>query len=90
LDAGQYTIKSIVPANISEQFVNFIEGGSIEITTINLSSLRSLSEEFGFRVLQAGCASFANSNQTSVSLANGDGTEQNLIRAAECYRLSAE
>jgi hypothetical protein len=90
LDAEEYTVKSIVSPNIFEQFVEFLEGASIDITLINFSSLRSLSKEFAVRSLESACASFAISHQESMNLENDDDIAQDLIRAAEYYRLSAE
>jgi TPR repeat protein len=100
LNAGEYTVKSAVSADIFAQFVNFIEGASIEITPINFLSHWSLSKEFGFRELQSACGSFAE-KQNGVEGGNalnilgecfekGYGVDKDFVRAAEYYRLSAE
>jgi hypothetical protein len=67
LDSGEYTVQSVISADIFGQFANFLEGESIEITTINFPSLQSLSEEFDFQKPRDSCVSFEASNQASMN-----------------------
>jgi hypothetical protein len=57
-DSGEYTVISIIAAAVVEQFVSFIEGGSINSTAINWTSFWSLGKEFGFGKLRIACFSF--------------------------------
>jgi hypothetical protein len=79
LDAGEYPVKSAVSADVFGQFVKFLESASIKITAINFPSLWSLSEEFDFRDLRAGCVSFVTANHTSMS----SGRESRLFQIEE-------
>jgi hypothetical protein len=59
LSVNEYSVKSEVSISAFSQFVRFIEGSPIEITTVNLESFERLSEEFDFQRLRNSCASFS-------------------------------
>jgi TPR repeat protein len=94
LEAGEYTVKSAVSANIFQQFVNFIEGSPIEVTPVNFPFLQSLSEEFLFQEVQNECDSFLKSDDNLKSevfrLSKEVSKLRQLFESEHLYRRGCE